>query len=64
VGSAKHDIGQAPKPQETCIGAIGCGEKDIGVKKSRSMKADYFGGRCGTASGSRPSFFTSRRARR
>jgi hypothetical protein len=33
VGSAKHDIGQAPKPQETCMGAIGCGEKDIGVKK-------------------------------
>jgi hypothetical protein len=33
VGSAKHDLGQTPKPQETCIGAIGDGEKDIGIKK-------------------------------
>ncbi len=39
-------------------------KRTLASRKSRSMVADYLGGRWGMASGSRPSFLTSRRARR
>src|SRR5260370_36608279 len=38
-------------------------KRTLASRKSRSMVADYLGGRWGMASGSRPSFLTSRRAR-
>ena len=39
-------------------------KRTLASRKSRSMVADYLGGRWGMASGSRPSFLTSWRARR
>ena len=59
---AKRDIVEPPQPQDAGAGKIRGREQHVGVEEERSI--GYFGRRCGMLSGSTPSFFASRRARR
>ena len=51
VPSAKHDIRQPPKPEETGFGTIGSGEEDVGVEEEPVHKRRLLGGAVGNGVG-------------